>query len=127
MISEEQTLFDKYGGIPVITALVARFYERVLMSSALAPYFDGIDMPALVDHQVAFMRFVMGKPSEIFSSGRMADAHQKFQISTTDFDEAVRVLTQVLEEGGVSEADLLTVVSRVAAFADDIIYKEALK
>lgn len=127
MISQEQTLFDKYGGVPVITALVARFYERVLMSPALAPYFDGIDMLALVDHQVAFMRFVMGKPSDIFSAGRMADAHQKFKISATDFDEAVRVLTQVLEEGGVSEADLLTVVSRVAVFADDIIYKEALK
>ena len=124
MTDEEQTLFDKYGGVPVITVLVRQFYERVLHSPALAHYFESVDMPALVEHQIAFMRFVMEKPSEIFSANRMAEAHQKFKISATDFDEAVSLLTQVLEKGGVADADLLTVVNRVAIFADDIIYRE---
>ena len=54
----------------------------------------------------------------------MAEAHQKFKISATDFDEAVSLLTQVLEKGGIADADLLTVVNRVAIFSDDIIYRE---
>ncbi len=51
------------------------------------------------------------------------------RIKTRSFSHSywISFETQVLEEGSVSEADLLTVVSRVAAFADDIIYKEALK
>jgi hemoglobin len=123
MSNTEQTLFDKYGGVPVVSALVGAFYERVLLEPTLAPYFDGVEMPALVDHQVAFMRFVMGKPSEIFTSERMAIAHQKFKITQADFDRTVVLLTRVLEEGGVVPDDLNLVVQRVAHFADDIIYR----
>lgn len=124
MSNTEQTLFDKYGGVPVVTALVRDFYERVLLDPTLAHYFDGIEMPALVDHQVAFMRFVMGKPSEVFTSERMATAHQKFKINQTDFDQTVVLLTRVLEEGGVAPDDLKLVVQRVAHFAHDIMYRE---
>jgi hemoglobin len=124
MNNTEQTLFDKYGGVEVVGMLVRTFYERVLLDPLLSPYFVDINMPALVDHQVAFMRFAMGKSSDSFTPLRMAKAHQKFKIDQAAFDQAVRILTDVLKEGGVEHDDLLLVVQRVAMFAADIIFQE---
>ena len=33
----EQTIFDKYGGIPVVTDIVRDFYKRVLRRPNFAP------------------------------------------------------------------------------------------
>jgi hemoglobin len=124
MKNTEQTLFDKYGGVEVVGSLVRTFYERVLLDPLLSPYFVDINMPALVDHQVAFMRFAMGKSSESFTPDRMAEAHQKFRIDQAAFDRAVQILTDVLKEGGVEHDDLLLIVQRIAIFAADIIFQE---
>ena len=123
MSNAQQALFDKYGGVPVITGLVGTFYARVMDSERLAPYFVGIDMPRLIAHQVAFFRQAMGKPSEEFTHQRMADAHQPLRVTEADFDEVVSILTGVLEEAGVEPEDLLAVVGAVAAYADDIIVR----
>ena len=124
MKNTEQTLFDKYGGVEVVGMLVRTFYERVLLDPLLSPYFVDINMPALVDHQVAFMCFAMGKSSDAFTPLRMAKAHQKFKIDQAAFDQAVRILTDVLKEGGVEHDDLLLIVQRIAIFAADIIFQE---
>jgi hemoglobin len=39
------------GGFAKVRLLVSEFYDRVLDSDTLAPYFDGIDMRRLIDHQ----------------------------------------------------------------------------
>lgn len=48
-------LIEKYGRFKA-HQIVASFYDRVLSSPRLQPYFDGIDIQDLVDHQSAFLR-----------------------------------------------------------------------
>ena len=73
MSNAQQALFDKYGGVPVITGLVGTFYARVMDSERLAPYFAGIDMPRLIAHQVAFFarRWVNLRKSSPISEWQM--------------------------------------------------------
>jgi hypothetical protein len=51
----------------------------------------------------------------------MIEAHQQFKTPAKDYDEAALLLTQVLKQSGVFEADLSTALSRGALFADYII------
>lgn len=50
-----QTLFQKYGGFAALSKLVLTFYDRLLDSPRLAPYFANTDMRTLVDHQTKFV------------------------------------------------------------------------
>jgi hemoglobin len=52
-----QSLFDKYGGIASIVPIVNSFYRKVLAIPDLRPYFDGVDMQKLTEHQVNFGRY----------------------------------------------------------------------
>lgn len=123
MPKQSQTLFDKYGGVPTVSALVGAFYTRVLAAERLAGYFKNTDIPALVNHQIAFMRYVMENPTENFTTERMAAAHQPLVITKADYAEVVEILTEVLAEGGVTEEDLLTIVKRISFFADAIVHQ----
>jgi len=55
-----QTLFDKYGGFATVSRIVSAFYDEVLESEQLRPYFRGLDMRRLVDHQTKFIAALMG-------------------------------------------------------------------
>ena len=45
-----QTLFDKYGGVPAVTAIVRDFYKRVMKRPNLRRYFIDVKMEDLILH-----------------------------------------------------------------------------
>lgn len=51
------TLYDKYGGFATVSKLVQAFYGKVSESKDLEPYFEGIDVQKLMDHQTKFWLF----------------------------------------------------------------------
>jgi len=57
------SLFDKYGGFANISKLVFAFYEKAIESDVIGPYFDDVEMRALIDHQTKFIASVMGGPA----------------------------------------------------------------
>ena len=40
-------MFERYGGLPFVTRLVLSFYDRVMASTALSPFFAETDMQRL--------------------------------------------------------------------------------
>ena len=54
------TMFERYGGFASVSKIVSEFYDKVLDSPSLSPFFDGIPMKRLVDHQTKFIAQVMG-------------------------------------------------------------------
>ena len=48
------TMFEKYGGFAKVSRIVSSFYDKALDSPILAPYFTGVDMRRLIDHQTKF-------------------------------------------------------------------------
>ena len=61
----EQSVFERCGGFAAVRKIVSSFYDEVLDSPNLAPYFGGSDMASLIDHQTQFMSYVMGGPTSV--------------------------------------------------------------
>ena len=55
-----ETMFDRLGGFAKVSHIVSAFYDGVLESPILAPYFGGIDMKKQIDHQTKFFSAFMG-------------------------------------------------------------------
>ncbi len=116
-----QTLFDKYGGVPVVTGIVRDFYKRVLRRPNLRRYFEGVDRERLIRHQVAFVSLAMGKTPSDYVGRNMKAAHAGLGITATSFDMVVELLCDAMRSAGVSNEDVGTIASRVNRFKNDIV------
>ena len=76
MQNVSQTLFDKYGGVPVVTEIVRDFYKRVMRRPNLRRYFVNVTLEAVIHHQIAFVSMVMGKTPHDYSGRSMREAHR---------------------------------------------------
>ena len=87
--------------------LVREFYKQALVNPKVGDYFTKLNMEKLIDHQVQFLSFVLGKPAKVYEGRALADAHHPLNISDADFDEIGRLLVNTLKTGGVTTDELL--------------------
>jgi len=118
---ETVTLFDKYGGVPMIAKLVRAFHHEIMRRHHLAAYFDGIDMAHLAEHTVKYIAYVMGKPAEVYTGRDMYTAHAKFHIHGIHFDEVADVLKDILLAAGVTKPDVAIIMNRIESVREMII------
>jgi hemoglobin len=114
------SIFDRYGGFAVVSRIVSSFYDRVLDSPTLSPYFAGIDMRRQIDHQTKFIASLMGGPAS-FTSEHLERVHARLHIDDRAFDEIVEVLRETLEDFDFDESDIATVYGRVVGFRSVIV------
>nr|WP_319384630.1 group 1 truncated hemoglobin [uncultured Roseibium sp.] len=107
-------LFDKYGGFKSISRIVMDFYDKVLDSDRIGDFFDGIDMPKLIDHQTKFISALLGGPVS-YSDERLRRAHASLDLTHEDFDEIRMLLSETLSEHGFSPQDIETVMIEIEA------------
>jgi len=114
------SLFEKYGGISTIQSLVRDFYQDVLASPTLSPFFSNINMQALMGHQVDLFCFIMSGPCS-FNLERLRTAHMGLKISEELFAEVATVLQSTLEDHQVEPDDVQQIMETVASTADLIV------
>jgi hemoglobin len=107
-------MFQRYGGLDRVSDLVMRFYDRVLGSERLAPFFQGIDMRRLVEHQAMYISAVMGGPAS-FSDTHLHEVHSGLGIGDADFDEMLAHFRGAMEEKGFAPEDTEAVMRRLAS------------
>ena len=107
-------LFDKYGGIRVLRHVIMEFYDRVLDSDVIGHFFEDIDLARLIDHQTKFFTMVLGGPAQ-FSDDRLAIAHRHLSLSHAEFDEAVALLVETLDQAEFKAEDRDTVIAAIEA------------
>ena len=110
----EESLFDRYGGFTTVSRIVSEFYNRMMDEPLVTPYFTGVDMPALIDHQTKFIASVMGGPAS-FSNERLARAHARLGIDEKSFDRVVSILQETLEDFDLDKTDVGTIMSQVTS------------
>jgi hemoglobin len=103
-----ETMFERYGGFGKVSRIVSSFYDRVLDSPIMGPYFAGTDMKRLIDHQTKFIAFLMGGPAS-YSDEQLKRVHSHMEIDREAFDEMVDLLTETLEDFDVADEDVATV------------------
>jgi len=115
-----QSLFHKYGGFATVGSVVLSFYEKILDTEELVPYFEGIDMERLIRHQTDFLCMILGGPAH-YSGRDLRTAHHRLNIITRDFLTVADLLEEALEEAGVEDEDVETILEVVAGTKDDIV------
>ena len=113
-MSEEITLFDKYGGVPTIRLIIKAFYKEVLKRSYFKRFFVKVDMERLIEHQVEFVAFAMGKPKSHYPDSFLARGHRGLKITNSQFDEIALILEKILSNFQVERKDISTILDTVA-------------
>lgn len=99
------SMFERYGGFASVNKLVSAFYDKVLDSPMLSPYFEGIPMKRLVDHQTKFIAQVMGGPVS-YSNDALQRAHAHLKIDTKSYNELMGLLEETLEDFDLEQGDI---------------------
>jgi len=99
------TMFERYGGFASVSKIVSEFYDKVLDSPNLSPFFANSTMKQLVDHQTKFIAQVMGGPVS-YSNEALRRAHAHMQISEPLYAELVSLLEETLEDFDLQQQDI---------------------
>ncbi|BBX70036.1 group I truncated hemoglobin [Mycolicibacterium psychrotolerans] len=113
------SIFDQIGGPTAVTAAVDDFYRRVLADSALAPYFDAVDLERLKGHQRAFIAAAIGGPDPYLGRS-MREAHAPFAIAPEHFDLVVTHLVDTLAGLGVDGPTIEAIGAELAPLKAEI-------
>ncbi len=106
------TIFTRYGGFASVSRVVSDFYGHVRESKILMPFFEGVDMARLIDHQTKFIASMMGGPAS-FSDEHLARIHARMGIDDGAFEEMAMILREALEDHDFDETDIATVMGEV--------------
>lgn len=114
------SMFERYGGFAAVSKVVMAFYEKVLDSDIAGPYFEDVDMKALIDHQTKFVAQVMGGPAE-YNDEVLKNVHAKHKIDKQAFDEVAGIMRETLEDFEFDPADIRDVMNQITSRAVFII------
>ena len=109
----QHTIFHRYGGVERVSDLVMGFYDRVLGSERLAPFFRGCDMRRLIEHQARYISAVMGGPTS-YTDAELREVHAHLAITDADFDEMLGHFRAAMEERGYAAQDIEAVIRKLA-------------
>ena len=118
-----QTLFDKYGGVPVVTRIVRDFYKRVMRRPNLRRYFEEVPLERLIHHQIRFVSMAMGKPPLNYSDAGLHAAHASKGITKASFDLMIALFIDALAEEEIEADDIKRIVSVLRARQNVVVTK----
>ncbi len=118
-----RTLFDQYGGFAKISRIVTDFYNKVLDSPVLAPFFAHTDMKRQIDHQTKFIATLMGGPAS-YTNEHLERVHAHLNITESAFQELINVMRETLEDHNMGEEDIQQVVNEMVSRKNYIIAKK---
>jgi hemoglobin len=100
-----ESLYERLGGEAAIMAAVDLFYRKILADDLTRPFFEGLDMDAMIKKQIAFMAWAFGGPDEL--KGRdLRTAHAGLLergLGEKHFAAVAAHLKATLEELGVAQ------------------------
>ena len=108
------SMFERYGGVKFVMRFTLQFYDRVLASVRLAPFFADTNMQELVEHQAKFISAVMGGPAS-YNNARLRDVHANLAIDDQAFDEMILLFRATLEESKLADADVEAIIADLNA------------
>lgn len=110
----DQTLFEKYGGFSAVSRVVLDFYDQMLDSDEIGPFFDDTEMSKLVDHQTKFIASLLGGPSS-YSDDHLKQLHTHLDIKNEHMDQMKALLAETLMDHGFTKEDTDVVMGELEA------------
>ncbi|MEO0318303.1 MAG: hypothetical protein RL404_1980 [Pseudomonadota bacterium] len=123
----KQTLFDKYGGVPVVTDIVRDLHERLMRRPNIRRYFLDMPVPQLIEHHIKYVSLALGKPDENFSNNRLHAQHQQAGVTLASYELVLDLLLSVLRDNGIEESDIEKVAESMRALATHVVTRGITK
>ena len=101
----KQTIFERCGGFAHVSRVVLSFYDKVLDSPDLSPYFANTDMRRLIDHQTKFIAAMMDGPAS-YTNEQLERVHAHLGITEPAFFEIIALLKETLEDFDLEDEDI---------------------
>jgi hemoglobin len=117
------TLYERLGGREGIRDVVDDFYDAVISDEELGEFFEDADVEKLRETQTQFLCEAAGGP-ETYDAAPVREAHLDVPFEPSHIQNAVEILSTVLESHGVRGEDADAVVEAVAAYEDDLLARE---
>ena len=115
-----ESMYDKYGGFETVSKIVHGLYEKISSSEILQPYFEGVDMQRLMNHQTQFFSSIMGGPVS-YEGNQLEKIHQRLNITDEAFAEVAELLEEVFEDFGVEQDDIAALMNIVGGAKPQIV------
>ena len=106
------SMFERYGGFANVSRVVSAFYDKVIESRILAPYFADTDMKRLIDHQTKFIASLMGGPAS-YSNDELERVHAHLDIDERALQEMMSLLAETLEDFDFEDRDIAIVADEI--------------
>jgi hemoglobin len=116
----KQTLFERVGGFAQVRLIVSEFYDRMFDSDRLRPYFEGIDLRRLMDHQTKFVSALMGGPAS-FTNDHLRRAHKHLGLTVGEVEEMAEIFRETLEDFELPEADVERMHAHVLSLQEYVV------
>lgn len=120
---KQDTLYQKLGGEPTIAAIISDFYQRMLNDDRVSHHFTGSNMEQLKRHQITFfISFALGGPRK-YNGNNLRMAHSGLDITSEEYDVAIKLLNQSLRKYNVEIDDIAKVEAFLRSVKPHIIHK----
>jgi hemoglobin len=122
-MTDGASLLDRFGGEPVICAVVADWYPTVLADPTLVPLF-GAGHPDHVDHLTAFLVEVFGGPTrytdEVGGFPTLLASHRGLRIRESQRARFVELFLAAYDRVGPVDPDLREQFAGYLAFGTEV-------
>ena len=116
----KRSVFERYGGFFAVSKVVMSFYDKVLDSPTVSPFFSGTDMKRLIDHQTRFIAYIMGGPAS-YTNEQLERVHARLGITESVFYETLDLLQETLEDFDFEDEDIEAVADELVSRKNYII------
>lgn len=114
------SLFDKFCGFSAVSKVVGEFYDELEQNPVTAPYFTGMNMEKLIEHQVKFLSQALGGPQQ-YSGMAMNAAHKNLAITEDAFNDVAKTLSDILEDNDIEPADIGAIMELAGSLKEQVV------
>lgn len=119
-MEQQNTLFDRLGGMDAVNAAVDIFYNKVLADDTINHFFTKTDMKRQIGKQKAFLAYAFGCPMA-YTGKTLREAHAHMDITENHFNAVAGHLVASLEELNVPGEMIDEVVAIAVSTKGDIL------
>lgn len=118
--AQEQTLYERLGGIDAITAVVDEFVANVAADTRINRFFAGTDIPRLKRLLVEQICQATGGPCT-YTGRSMKEVHMGMGLTDADFNALVEDLVKALDKFNVPEREKNELLGLLGPMRSDIV------
>ncbi|OMJ95991.1 hypothetical protein SteCoe_555 [Stentor coeruleus] len=120
-----ETLFERIGGTPTITALINSLYIKIESNPITQGAFLGKNIEEIKNYQVKFWSMALGSATP-YEGRSMKDAHQQIAVTEEQFNTVVSMLSETMREMNIPEDVYKIAVTHAEMFRSDIVSHKLL-